>query len=76
MNKLVLFCLLCVTSSLSAQFTNSFVPDAFNDPTRLERIQKAIPVIEKMYKEYAVENNFPGYAFGIVVDGQLLYKGE
>jgi CubicO group peptidase (beta-lactamase class C family) len=75
MKKLVLFYMLFVASSLNAQFPNTFVPDAFNDPTRLERIQKAIPVIEKMYKDYALENNFPGYAYGIVVDGQLLYKG-
>ena len=58
-----------------AQNPRSFTPAAFNDNTRLERIKKAIPVIEKIYAQYALENHFPGYAYGIVVDGQLLYKG-
>ena len=59
----------------SAQNPASFTPASFNDPTRLERIQKAIPVIEKMYQDFALVNHLPGYAYGIVVDGQLLYKG-
>ncbi len=59
----------------SAQNPSHFTPASFNDPTRLERIQKAIPVIEKMYQDFALVNHLPGYAYGIVVDGQLLYKG-
>ncbi len=60
---------------LYAQNPSNFTPASFNDADRLERIQKAIPVIEKIYKDFAVANHFPGYAFGIVVDGKLLYKG-
>ena len=58
-----------------AQNPSSFTPASFNDTDRLERIQKAIPVIEKIYKDFAIANHFPGYAYGIVVDGKLLYKG-
>jgi CubicO group peptidase (beta-lactamase class C family) len=61
--------------STNAQNPSNFTPASFNDPTRLERIKKAIPVIEKMYKDFSIANHFPGYAYGIVVDGQLLYKG-
>jgi CubicO group peptidase (beta-lactamase class C family) len=67
--------LFCCTLSLQAQNPANFTPATFNDPTRLERIKNAIPVIEKMYKDFSVANHFPGYAYGIVVDGQLLYKG-
>jgi CubicO group peptidase (beta-lactamase class C family) len=58
-----------------AQNPANFTPASFNDPTRLERIKNAMPVIEKMYKDFAIAHHFPGYAYGIVVDGQLLYKG-
>jgi CubicO group peptidase (beta-lactamase class C family) len=74
MKKLILsLCALPIVAM--AQNPSSFTPASFNDADRLERIQKAIPVIEKIYKDFAVANHFPGYAYGIVVDGKLLYKG-
>jgi CubicO group peptidase (beta-lactamase class C family) len=33
------------------------------------------PVVEKIYKEYAVQHHFPGMAFGVVADGRLAYSG-
>ena len=66
-------CTLCFFSK--AQNSTNFTPATFNDPTRLARIKNAIPVIEKMYKAFSIANHVPGYAYGIVVDGQLLYKG-
>jgi CubicO group peptidase (beta-lactamase class C family) len=74
MKKIVIVCLL-LAQNIFAQSPSAFTPAAFNDPTRLERIQKAIPVIEKMYQDFALINHVPGYAYGIVIDGQLLYKG-
>ena len=32
-------------------------------------------VVEKIYKDYAVKNHYPGMAFGIVADGRLVYSG-
>ncbi len=69
------FFVLLFSFTIQAQSPANFSPASFNDPTRLERIKKAIPVIEKMYKDFSIANHFPGYAYGIVVDGQLLYKG-
>ena len=69
-----LFLLVLIFSS-KAQTPVNFTPATFNDPGRLERIKNAMPVIEKMYKDFALANHFPGYAYGIVVDGELLYKG-
>jgi len=59
-----------------AQFKSTYTTPTYNDATRNARIQKTFPVIEKMYKEYAEKNHFPGYAFGLVVDGQLVFKGS
>jgi CubicO group peptidase (beta-lactamase class C family) len=69
----ILLCTLCLYSQ--AQNPENFTAASFNDATRLERIKNAMPIIEKMYSDFAIANHFPGYAYGIVIDGQLLYKG-
>lgn len=48
----------------------------FADSGRLERIKNTLPLVDSMYQEYAKKNHFPGYAFGIMVDGQLVYVGK
>ncbi len=47
-----------------------------NDPVRLEMIKKTFATIDSMYKKHAEENHFPAIAFGLVVDGQLVYKNS
>jgi len=42
---------------------------------RVDKIRSTLPVIEKLYKEYAEKNHLPGVAFGLVVDGRLLHAG-
>ncbi|WP_026628865.1 serine hydrolase domain-containing protein [Dyadobacter alkalitolerans] len=46
-----------------------------NSGDRAARIKATLPVIEKMYNEYAEKNHFPAVAFGIVADGQLVMSG-
>ena len=46
-----------------------------NADDRLRKIRATLTVIEKLYHDYAEKNHFPGYAFGIVVDGQLILSG-
>jgi len=48
----------------------------FTDAERLQKIAVLFPVIDKIYKEYAEKNHFPGYAFGIMLDGKLVYSGS
>ena len=45
----------------------------FLDGDRLERIKEALPLIDKIYKDHAAKNNFPGFVYGVVVDGKLIY---
>lgn len=73
--KKILIALLAFPLIALAQNPQNFTPPAFNDLARVERIKNAMPVIEKMYKDFAEAKHVPGYAYGIVVDGQLLYKG-
>ena len=46
-----------------------------SETERIQKIKATLPVIEKMYQEYAEKNHFPALAFGLVVDGQLLFSG-
>ncbi len=55
---------------------SGYKPAVFTDPERLEKIKKTFPEIERMYKDHAKRNHFPGIAFGIVVDGNLVFAGN
>jgi CubicO group peptidase (beta-lactamase class C family) len=73
--KNILLALLAFPLFAIAQNPDHFTPASFNDASRLERIKNAMPVVEKMYKDFAEANHVPGYAYGIVIDGQLAFKG-
>jgi CubicO group peptidase (beta-lactamase class C family) len=34
------------------------------------------PGIDEMYKEHSKKNGYPGYAYGIFLDGQLVHSGS
>jgi len=36
----------------------------------------AFPVIDGMFKDYAARNHYPGFAYGIVADGKLVFSGS
>ena len=54
----------------------SYKPAVFADPGRVEKIKAVFPVIDSLYKNYANKNHFPGIAFGLVVDGKLVFTGN
>ena len=62
--------------STAIQFDSLYHPAVFSDAARIEKIKQALPVIDSIYKKHAAENHFPGISFGIVVDGQLIYKNS
>lgn len=55
---------------------SSYQPPVFTDSARMRKIAAAFPVIEKMYLEYAEQHHFPGFVFGVVVDGELVHSGQ
>lgn len=61
------------TSLLSLLALQTWSQSALQE--RLEKIRTTLPVIEKLYRDYAEKNHFPGLAFGLVVDGKLLLSG-
>ena len=72
----LVFVLFLITIISKAQIGKEEQNLSYQDATRNERISKTFPIIDQLYKAYALKNHFPGYAFGIVVDGQLVYKGN
>jgi CubicO group peptidase (beta-lactamase class C family) len=54
----------------------SYKPPVFTDPDRLKKVEATYPVIDKLYREYAEQNHFPGLVYGIVVDGKLVHTGS
>jgi CubicO group peptidase (beta-lactamase class C family) len=57
-------------------FNTTYQPATFTDPARIEKIKQAFPVIDKIFKDYGAANQLPGVAYGLVVDGKLVYKGN
>jgi CubicO group peptidase (beta-lactamase class C family) len=68
---------LLVVSTVNAQNPNAgYQPPAFADADRSKKIAEYLPVVEKIYREYAEKNHFPGYAFGVMLDGKLIFSGS
>jgi len=75
--------LLLASSALAQQPTPArtvahvaaYQPPVFTDPDRLKKLEAAFPIVEKLYKDIAEKRHIPGLAFGIVVDGKLVYSG-
>ncbi|MDZ4682279.1 MAG: serine hydrolase domain-containing protein [Saprospiraceae bacterium] len=53
--------------------TSTYKALEFTDAGRLDKIKKSIPEVEKIFREFAETNHYPGYAYGIVVDGKLIH---
>ena len=74
-NKLLKFKMVAafglLPSFIAAQV--GYQPPYFQDSNRVEKLRIAFPVIEKMVEKYAADNHFPGYSFGIVLDGKLVF---
>ncbi|MBA3816441.1 MAG: beta-lactamase family protein [Parachlamydiaceae bacterium] len=49
---------------------------SFADTNKVIKLQKILPEVDSIYKEYAEKNHFPGYAYGIIVDGGLIHSGS
>ena len=65
-----------VNQTAQAQTPASFSPATYQDAERNKRIASTFPIAEEMIKKYADLHHFPGYAFGIVVDGNLVFKSS
>src|ERR1700741_1365882 len=83
LKKITLACTVLLSVFVSGQNNTTvsnpnatYHPPSFTDADRLKKLQAFFPIVDKIYKEYAEKNHFPGYAFGIMLDGKLVYSGS
>jgi CubicO group peptidase (beta-lactamase class C family) len=77
MRNCFLFLFLFIALFVQAQKTTiQSAPAVFTDSQRLEKIKRALPVIDQLYKAYAARIHSPGFVYGVVVDGQLVATGQ
>ena len=73
-------CSFCFNKPVIAQekvlYDPCYKPAIFTGADRMEKIKKSFPAIDSIFKKVAVDNHFPGLAFGIVVDGKLVHTGN
>ncbi len=69
-------CLFNTVLRAQVLYDATYKPAVFEDADRLEKIKKAFPAIDSIYRKIATANHFPGLAFGIVADGRLVHTGN
>ena len=47
----------------------------YADPDRRVKLEKAFPVIDRLFQDYAASAHVPGAAWGIIIDGELAHTG-
>jgi len=55
--------------------TDAHKPAVFTDPERAEKVRATAAVVENIFREYAEKEHMPGFVYGIVLDGNLIYSG-
>jgi CubicO group peptidase (beta-lactamase class C family) len=73
MLQLVSACLGLAAREASA--ADLYPPARFVSPDRIERLQKAFPTVDEIFRRYAADKQIPGMVWGIVIDGQLAHLG-
>jgi CubicO group peptidase (beta-lactamase class C family) len=58
-----------------SQPNNSYQPPVFTDSDRMQKIEFTFPIIDSIFHTYAMQHHYPGFAYGLVVDGQLVHAG-
>ena len=72
----IALCCVWLSADLAGQSTSFKAPPAqFADPARREKLARAFPEIDKLFRDYAASANIPGAAWGIVIDGELAHTG-
>lgn len=67
--RLFIICLL-VSSSLYAR-----QPARSTDADRADKVRATATIAEQIFREFARKQNIPGFVYGVVLDGKLLYSG-
>lgn len=66
----------CLFTFISSYSQTTYQQPYFADDDRIEKIKQTQGIIDRLYKEHAVKNHFPGFVYGIVAGGKLVYTGS
>ncbi len=71
--RILVILLVAISTAFSQklEYRQPLVPDS----ARAERVKTTQPLVEKMFREMMERQHLPGLAYGIVLDGKLLYAG-
>lgn len=50
-------------------------PARFTDPRRAEKLQSAMPEVDRIFRDFAAARKIPGLVWGVVIDGRLAHFG-
>ncbi len=59
------------TSAPGGAYSSVAPPARFADPERQAKLRAAIPRVDSLIRAFAEQRRVPGWAYGIIVDGQL-----
>jgi len=70
--------ILCLFTGLKAiandlNLVTNYKSDVFTDKERINRVKATAKHVRSMYQEILEQKNIPGLAYGVVLDGQLIY---
>jgi len=66
--------LLAVPVGAQSPSLSSIAPPArFTDPARTDRLRSAFPAVDSLMRGFVTQRRVPGYAYGIIIDGQLAH---
>jgi CubicO group peptidase (beta-lactamase class C family) len=71
---LLLMAGVCMQKAYS-QPNNSYQPPVFTDSLRMQKIESTFPIIDSIFYTYAMQHHYPGFTYGLVVDGRLVHAG-
>ncbi|MGE3959394.1 MAG: serine hydrolase domain-containing protein [Vicinamibacterales bacterium] len=66
---------LLATMTVSALASDRYPLPRFADPRRVDRLQSAMPDVDRLFTAYASEKKIPGLVWGVVIDDRLAHVG-
>jgi len=63
------------TEKVEIRGSGDYLQPVFADADRLEKMSAAFPIVDKLFKDYALQNHFPSIAYGIIANGKMIHSG-
>jgi CubicO group peptidase (beta-lactamase class C family) len=66
---------LALLASSFLHASDAYPPPRFTDNNRMQKLQSAMPEIDRLFRTYATDRKIPGMVWGVVIDGRLAHIG-